>query len=71
MDDVKNDVKNNMQNKKAPEQNAREPWIYWRRGWDSNPRYIAAHLISSQAPSTTRTPLLKGTPLVYHIFARL
>ena len=45
--------------------------LQWRRGWDSNPRYIAAHLISSQAPSTTRTPLLKGTVLVYHIFFRL
>ena len=30
---------------------------FWRRGWDSNPRYVAAHLISSQTPSTTRTPL--------------
>lgn len=29
----------------------------WRRGRDSNPRYVAVHLISSQAPSTTRTPL--------------
>ena len=33
---------------------------YWRRGRDSNPRYVAVHLISSQAPSTTRTPLLAG-----------
>src|SRR5690606_25477530 len=31
-----------------------------RRGRDSNPRYVAAHLISNQAPSTTRTPLLGG-----------
>ena len=31
--------------------------FYWRRGRDSNPRYVAVHLISSQAPSTTRTPL--------------
>ena len=31
--------------------------IKWRRGWDSNPRYLAVHLISSQAPSTSRTPL--------------
>ena len=29
----------------------------WRRGRDSNPRYLAAHLISSQAPSTTQTSL--------------
>lgn len=33
--------------------------FYWRRGRDSNPRYVAVHLISSQAPSTTRTPLRK------------
>lgn len=26
-------------------------------GWDSNPRYLAVYLISSQAPSTTRTPI--------------
>ena len=33
---------------------------YWRRGGDSNPRcLLRAHLISSQAPSTARTPLLK------------
>ena len=29
----------------------------WRRGWDSNPRDLAAHLISSQARSTTLPPL--------------
>ena len=34
-------------------------YFFWRRGWDSNPRYLAAHLISSQAPSTSRTPLHK------------
>ena len=33
----------------------------WRRGRDSNPRYLAAHLISSQAPSTTQTPLRGGS----------
>ena len=29
----------------------------WRRGWDSNPRYVAAHASSKRAPSTARTPL--------------
>ena len=29
----------------------------WRRGRDSNPRYLTAHLISSQAHSTTLPPL--------------
>ena len=29
----------------------------WRRGWDSNPRYLAVHTLSKRAPSTTRTPL--------------
>src|SRR5262249_45883886 len=29
----------------------------WRRGWDSNPRYIAVRLISSQVHSTTLPPL--------------
>ena len=33
------------------------PCLYWRRDRDSNPRYVAVHLISSQAPSTTRTSL--------------
>ena len=38
------------------------PWCMvfqslWRRGGDSNPRYLAVHLISSQARSTTLTPL--------------
>ena len=35
------------------------PFLYfWRRGWDSNPRYAkSAHLISSQARSTTPAPL--------------
>jgi hypothetical protein len=28
-----------------------------RRGRDSNPRYLAVHMISNQAPSTTRPPL--------------
>ena len=30
---------------------------YWRRGWDSNPRYLAVRLISSQVHSTTLPPL--------------
>ncbi len=29
----------------------------WRRGWDSNPRYLSAHRFSRPAPSTSRTPL--------------
>ena len=33
------------------------PLLLWRRDRDSNPRYLAVHLISSQAPSTTRTSL--------------
>lgn len=33
----------------------------------SNPRYVAVHLISSQTPSTTRTPLRVNQPyLLYH-----
>ena len=29
----------------------------WRRGWDSNPRYLAVRLISSQVHSATLPPL--------------
>ena len=29
----------------------------WRRGRDSNPRYLAVHTISSRAPSASRSPL--------------
>ena len=32
----------------------------WRRGWDSNPRYLAVRLISSQVHSTTLPPLRGG-----------
>ena len=33
-------------------------FIFWRRGWDSNPRYgRTVHLISNQAHSTTLAPL--------------
>ncbi len=38
---------------------AQSPRRGWRRARDSNPRYLAVHLISSQAPSTTRTALLR------------
>ena len=31
--------------------------LKWRRGWDSNSRYIAVRLLSKQVPSTTRPPL--------------
>ncbi|MDB6113632.1 MAG: hypothetical protein JWQ62_577 [Lacunisphaera sp.] len=34
----------------------------WRRGRDSNPRDLAAHLISSQARSTTLPPLRDNLP---------
>ncbi len=36
----------------------------WRRGGDSNPRYVAVHTISSRAPSASRSPLrvLRGSP---------
>ena len=27
----------------------RESMSFWRRGWDSNPRYLAVQLISSQS----------------------
>ncbi len=30
----------------------------WRRGWDSNPRYLAVRLISNQVHSATLPPLL-------------
>ncbi len=32
-------------------------FCFWRRGWDSNPRYLAVRLISSQVQSTTLPPL--------------
>ena len=40
---------------------AKRPRKTLRRGRDSNPRYLSVHLISNQAPSTTRSPLL-GKP---------
>ena len=33
----------------------------WRRGWDSNPRYLAVRLISSQVHSATLPPLHSTT----------
>ena len=37
-------------------------WMqFWRRGWDSNPRYLAVRLISSQVHSATLPPLQCGT----------
>jgi hypothetical protein len=36
------------------------PGGFWRRVRDSNPRYVAVYLISSQAPSTTRPTLREG-----------
>ncbi len=35
----------------------------WRRGRDSNPRYLAVHTLSRRAPSATRTPLQQGAVL--------
>ena len=32
-------------------------FFYWRRGQDSNLRYVSVHNISNVAPSTTQTPL--------------
>ena len=32
--------------------------LTWRRGRDSNPRYLAVHTLSKRARSTTLTPLL-------------
>src|SRR5438874_12378877 len=29
----------------------------WRRGWDSNPRYVAVYTLSKRAPSAARPPL--------------
>ena len=31
--------------------------MLWRRGWDSNPRYLAVNTLSKRAPSATRPPL--------------
>ena len=32
----------------------------WRRGWDSNPRYLAVNTLSKRAPSATRPPLQRN-----------
>src|SRR5207245_9165078 len=29
----------------------------WRRGWDSNPRYVSVYTLSNRAPSAARPPL--------------
>src|SRR5262249_11933689 len=34
----------------------------WRRGWDSNPRYVAVYTLSKRAPSAARPPLLALDP---------
>ena len=40
--------------------------MFWRRGWDSNPRYgTPVHLISSQARSTTPAPLRDSKLIVF------
>ena len=41
----------------TPKLIAMNPYVYWRRGWDSNPRYLAVRLISSQVHSATLPPL--------------
>ena len=44
--------------KKEKSRNPHGYWIFrWRSGWDSNPRAREDYLISSAAPSTTRTTL--------------
>lgn len=44
--------------KKTEFQSKKETTIdYWRRGRDSNPRYVSAYALSRGAPSTTRPPL--------------
>src|SRR6184192_3835687 len=35
----------------------------WRRGWDSNPRYVAVYTLSKRAPSAARPPLQLLPPL--------
>ena len=42
--------------KKAPGRRTTRGSI-WRRGWDSNPRYLTVRLISSQVHSATLPPL--------------
>ncbi len=38
----------------------------WRRGWDSNPRYLAVHILSKDARSATLTPLRDCVILAYN-----
>ena len=46
------------------------PKVKWRRGWDSNPRSIAAYAISNRAESATLAPLrnVKGI-IAYNPFS--
>ncbi len=39
------------------------PSSVWRKEWDSNPRYVAAHSLSKRAPSSTRPSLLITLPI--------
>ncbi len=34
----------------------------WRKGWDSNPRYLAVYSLSRGAPSTSRPPFQNKKP---------
>ena len=43
-------------------------FMKWRRGRDSNPRYLAVHPISSRAHSTTLPPLLSDSMQTFHLF---
>ena len=42
---------------KKPQVNQLLRALFWRRGWDSNPRYLTVRLISSQVHSATLPPL--------------
>lgn len=55
---------------KKPQANQSLGVWHWRRGWDSNPRYLAVRLISSQVHSTTLPPLQKTGALVVNGVAR-
>lgn len=47
------------QNEKPLDPSGSRGFVFWRRGWDSNPRYgETVRLISSQVHSTTLPPLL-------------
>ncbi len=38
-----------------------------RKGWDSNPRYLAVHTLSRRASSTTPAPFQSGVKIAYKI----